>query len=952
MHRIEVRLKTHLPDPVGRGLIKDVQDFGINSITDARVVDVYWLESNLAQDKLELIAGSLLADKVTQDYWYGQTVPVDDRAKGYKIVEVAYNAGVTDPVKDSVMKAIRDLGIINVRAVATAKKYLLRGEVTPAELDIIASRLLVNPIVQHVVNEEASQFPESPQYTFEFIKVPFMQASSEEMEKVRKDYGFSRTEFAAITEYFRVKEKRDPSDVELETLAQTWSEHCVHKTFRGKYNYDGTVVDNLLKSTIIKATRDLNKPWCLSVFEDNAGVIEFDSHWALCFKVETHNHPSAVEPYGGASTGIGGVVRDPMGTGLGAKPILNTDVFCFAPPDFPYNKLPKGVLHPRRIFKGVRAGVADYANRMGIPTPNGAVLFDQRYLGNPLVFCGTVGLMPKRLAKPAQHKSGDLIVVVGGRTGRDGIHGATFSSVQLHDKSSEVSFTAVQIGNPIVEKKMLDVLLQARDLGLYSRITDCGAGGLSSAVGEMGESTGARVDLDKVPLKYAGLTYAEIWISEAQERMVLAVPPENKDTILKLFANEDVEAAVIGEFTDNKRLQLDYKGLMVCDMDMKFLHKSVPQIEAEAAWHQPRFDEPDFTDFSLENELKKVLGAWNTCSKEWVIRQYDHEVQGGSVLKPLVGVKNDGPGDAVVFKPILSSDMGAIVSNGINTRYGDIDPYWMAASAIDEALRQVISVGGNLKKVAILDNFCWGTPNTPEMLGGLIRAAQACHDMALAFGVPFISGKDSFNNEYEYEGNRIAIPHTLLISALGVTDDIKKTISMDLKTMGDAIYILGVTGHDLGGSEYFAQHDAVGNNVPRVDPQQSRKTMEALSSAIDKGLVKACHDCSDGGLGVAIAEMAFAGGLGANIYLKSVPRTGPLYRNDYIFFSESNSRFIVEVAPENESQFIKVMKGINIAQIGHVSQEEVLVVYGLTGDVVMSSSLGSLKEAWQKPLRW
>jgi phosphoribosylformylglycinamidine (FGAM) synthase PurS component len=306
MHRIEVRLKTHLPDPVGRGLIKDVQDFGINSITDARVVDVYWLESNLAQDKLELIAGSLLADKVTQDYWYGQTVPVDDRAKGYKIVEVAYNAGVTDPVKDSVMKAIRDLGIINVRAVATAKKYLLRGEVTPAELDIIASRLLVNPIVQHVVNEEASQFPESPQYTFEFIKVPFMQASSEEMEKVRKDYGFSRTEFAAITEYFRVKEKRDPSDVELETLAQTWSEHCVHKTFRGKYNYDGTVVDNLLKSTIIKATRDLNKPWCLSVFEDNAGVIEFDSHWALCFKVETHNHPSAVEPYGGASTGIGG----------------------------------------------------------------------------------------------------------------------------------------------------------------------------------------------------------------------------------------------------------------------------------------------------------------------------------------------------------------------------------------------------------------------------------------------------------------------------------------------------------------------------------------------------------------------------------------------------------------------------------------------------------------------
>jgi phosphoribosylformylglycinamidine synthase subunit PurSL len=951
MHKIEVRLKAHLPDPAGRGLVKDIQDLGINNVTDVRVVDLYWLESNLAAERLELIAGSLLADKVTQDYWYGQTDAVDDKAKGYQIVEVGFNAGVTDPVKDSVMKAIQDLGVPNVRAVATAKKYLIRGELSQAELDTIAAKLLVNPIVQHVVNEEMTQFPENPSYNFVSVKVPVLNSSGEELEKARKQFGFSEKEFAVVVDYFK-KEGRDPVDVELETLAQTWSEHCVHKTFKGKYNYDGTIIDNILKSTIIKATRDLNKPWCLSVFEDNAGVIELDSHWALCFKVETHNHPSAVEPYGGASTGIGGVVRDPMGTGLGAKPILNTDVFCFAPPDFPAQRVPKGVLHPRRIFKGVRAGVADYANRMGIPTPNGAILFDERYLGNPLVFCGTVGIMPKRLAQRGQHKPGDLIIVVGGRTGRDGIHGATFSSVQLDDKSGEVSFSAVQIGNPIVEKKMLDVLLQARDLGLYSRITDCGAGGLSSAVGEMGEDTGARVDLDKVPLKYAGLSYPEIWISEAQERMVLAVPPENKDTILKLFANEDVEAAVIGEFTDNKRLQLDYNKLMVCDLDMQFLHKGIPQLEGEARWHQPRFDEPEFTSFVLEDELKGVLGSWNTCSKEWVIRQYDHEVQGGSVLKPLVGVKNDGPGDAVVFRPILSADLGAIVSNGINTRYGDIDPYWMAASAIDEALRQVISVGGNLKKVALLDNFCWGSPNTPEMMGALIRAAQACHDMALAFGVPFISGKDSLNNEFEYEGARIAIPHTLLISAIGITEDVKKTVSMDLKTMGDALYILGVTGNDLGGSEYFARHDAIGNNVPRVDPQQSRKIMEVLSTAIEKGYVKACHDCSEGGLGVAVAEMAFSGGLGAVLYLKNVPRTGPLYRNDYVFFSESNSRFLVEVDPAHEAQFVKLMKGITMAQLGHVSSEEVLEVYGLAGDKIMSAPLAGLKEAWQKPLRW
>jgi phosphoribosylformylglycinamidine synthase subunit PurSL len=952
MHRIEVRLKAHLPDPAGRGLVKDIQDLGINTVDDARVVDVYWLDSHLAPEKLELICHGLLADPVTQDYWYGQTEKVDDAGKGYKIVEVAYNAGVTDPVKESVMKAIVDLGIINVHAVATAKRYLLRGELSPEQTDTIGARLLVNPIVQHIVKEDLLQIPENPQYTFAYVKVPVLEQSAETLEKVRKHYGFSEIEYASILEYYR-KNGRDPIDVELETLAQTWSEHCVHKTFKGKLEYEGTIIDNLLKTTIIKATRELNKPWCLSVFEDNAGVIEFDEQWALCFKVETHNHPSAVEPYGGASTGIGGVIRDPMGTGMGAKPILNTDVFCFAPPDFPYEKLPRGVLHPRRVFKGVRAGVADYANRMGIPTPNGAILFDERYLGNPLVFCGTLGLMPKRLAAQGKQKPGDLVVLVGGKTGRDGIHGVTFASVQLDDKSSEVSFSAVQIGNPIVEKKMLDVLMQARDLGLYSRITDCGGGGLSSAVGEMGETTGVHVNLDKVPLKYAGLSYTEIWISESQERMILAVPPETIDILLRIFANEDVEAAVIGEFTNDKRLQLDYKGSMVCDLDMDFLHKGIPQIQAKAEWHPIRHDEPDYLPpEDLEQELKNLLGSWNTCSKEWVIRQYDHEVQGGSVLKPLVGSKNDGPGDAAVIRPILASEGGAIIANGINTRYGDIDPYWMAASSIDEALRQVIAVGGNLKKVALLDNFCWGSANRPEMLGGLVRAARACHDMSLAYGVPFISGKDSLNNEFEYEGKIIAIPHTLLISAMGVMEDVKKTVSMDLKSIGDSLYIIGVTGNDLGGSEYFAAHGAIGNNVPRVDPQQSRKIMEALSAATDKGLIRACHDCSEGGLGVAISEMAFAGGLGATVYLKSVPRSGPIYRNDYVLFSESNSRFMVEVAPAHEARFIKAMAGVTMASIGHVNPEEVLEVYGLTGDKIIRTPVAGLKEAWQKPLRW
>ena len=528
----------------------------------------------------------------------------------------------------------------------------------------------------------------------------------------------------------------------------------------------------------MKATREINKPWCLSVFKDNAGVIKLDDKWALCFKVETHNHPSAVEPYGGAATGIGGVVRDILGTGLGARPIVNTDVFCFAPPDYPYDKLPPGVLHPRRVFKGVRAGVADYANRLGIPTLNGAVLFDDYYVSNPLVFCGTVGLLPVEVSQIGIQKTGDLVVVVGGRTGRDGIHGVTFASKQLTDESTKVSSSSVQIGNPIMEKKVTEALLRARDMGLYSRITDCGGGGLSSAIGEMAASTGVNIDLDKIPLKYAGLSYSEVWISESQERMLIAVPPEKLDKLLEIFSAEDVEATVVGEFSSDKRLKLFYNNKKVCDLDMYFLHEGRPQVQRQAIWKQNRLPEPDFKEPDcLEDDLLSILSSWDVSSKEWVIRQYDHEVQGASVLKPLVGIDNDGPGDAAIVRPLLDSDKGVIVSNGINHKYGEIDPYWMAASAIDEALRQIIAVGGNLTQVALLDNFCWGDVSKPDVLGALVRAAQACHDMSIAYQTPFISGKDSLYNEYESDGKIISIPHTLLISAIAVMKNVKQTVS-------------------------------------------------------------------------------------------------------------------------------------------------------------------------------
>ena len=950
MHRLEVRLKSHLPDARGQGLVKDIQDLDIATVSDVRVVDIYWLDAELSPEALDMLGRSLLADPVTQLYSYRQGTPagqVDE--SGYHTVEVAYNAGVTDPVEDSVLKAIRDLKVEGVNTVRTSKRYLIEGQLTDEQLGIICSRLLVNPIIQHVVEREQMSFPENPKYHFKLETVDIL---TSDRAVLQKQFGFTADEFQAIVDYYR-KQGRNPTDVELETLAQTWSEHCVHKTFRGRFTLGGKVVDNLLKSTVMKATRELNRPWCLSVFVDNAGVIDFDGRWALCFKVETHNHPSAVEPYGGAATGIGGVIRDPLGTGLGAKPIANTDVFCFGPPDLPYDRLPHGVLHPRRMFKGVRSGVADYANRLGIPTLNGAVLFDERYVANPLVYCGTLGLMPAEIARLGKQKPGDKVVLIGGRTGRDGVHGVTFASEQLTEVSTATSSSSVQIGNPIVEKKMIDVLLQARDRGLYVRITDCGGGGLSSAVGEMAEETGVRVDLEKVPLKYAGLSHAEIWISESQERMILAVPPEKTGELLTLFAGEDVEATVIGEFTDDRRLHLFYDGEAVCDLEMEFLHGGIPQLRREAVWEPPRHPEPDFAEPpDLGESLLKILSSWNVCSKEWVVRQYDHEVQGGSVLKPLVGKHNDGPGDAAIIQPVPGSPKGVIIANGINPGYADVDPYWMAASAIDEALRQIIAVGGDLNRVALLDNFCWGDVNRPDMLGALIRTAQACYDMSVVYGTPFISGKDSLNNEFEYEGKTISIPHTLLVSAIGVMDDVSRAISMDFKQAGDFIYIVGGTRCELGGSEYLKTRGLIGNSVPEVEPQQSKNLMESLSTATKKGLVRSCHDCSEGGIGVAVAEMAFAGGLGASINLKEVPLGEPIDRDDFILFSESNSRFVVEVSPDNKDKFEKELKGTPFALIGRVSNETRLEIHGRKGASVVSISIDELKEAWQKPLRW
>ncbi|HND54544.1 MAG TPA: AIR synthase-related protein, partial [Pirellulaceae bacterium] len=577
------------------------------------------------------------------------------------LIHVLPKPGVMDPVAQSAQQAIADFGFC-ADAVRTFTKYWVSG-ITAEQTKLLCQKILANDSVEQVVvgplQLDKLQFG-SP-YQFRLQNVPIRELDDAALQRLSKEGQLYLTlvEMQTIQQYFRDL-GRDPTDAELESVAQTWSEHCSHKTLAGRIAYrdekGSRRFDNMLKETIFAATQQIRRQlgdadWCVSVFKDNAGVVRFDDKYNVVFKVETHNHPSAIEPYGGANTGLGGVIRDPLGTGLGAKPVCNTDVFCFAPPETPADSLPPGVLHPRRVMKGVVSGVRDYGNRMGIPTVNGAVYFDPRYLGNPLVYCGNVGLIPrdKSFKKPLE---GDWVVAVGGRTGRDGIHGATFSSAELTSESESISGGAVQIGNAITEKMVLDVLLAARDRQLFNAVTDCGAGGFSSAVGEMGEEIGAEVWLDKAPLKYDGLSYTEIWISEAQERMILAVSQSQWDEFHSLCAAEGVEATIIGQFVPTGRLQLKYHGEVVADLSMKFLHEGRPPVVRDAVYTPPPAEPlrtrqgaapPKLTSQNAGEVLKSILGSLNVASKEWVIRQYDHEVQGGSVIKPLVGVTNDGP---------------------------------------------------------------------------------------------------------------------------------------------------------------------------------------------------------------------------------------------------------------------------------------------------------------------
>ena len=916
-------------DPRNGGHINDAHALGFQHLKSIQVQDLYFIEGQLSQEDSQQLALKLLSDPVTQIVsWTELPSPLSQPEDDSVILEVALRPGVTDAVAEQLVRAAHELDVVGVHRAATGQRFVLCLDELADRTSTpqaIAKSLLANNVIQHwTIGEITPSFPEEAASSGTVEMLPVRDLSRDQLLALSKDRraALDLPEMQAIQNYFS-QEQRDPTDVEFETIAQTWSEHCVHKTFKAKIDirYSNAEspssniesIDSLIRTYLKSATDSINAPWVISAFVDNAGIIDFDDEFEISFKAETHNHPSAVEPFGGANTGVGGVIRDVLG--VSAKPIANTDVLCFGPQNLNPSSLPEGVLHPRRIRSGVVAGVQDYGNKIGIPTVNGAILYDEGYTANPLVFCGCVGIAPKgRHRKNPQ--VGDRVIMLGGWTGRDGLRGATFSSMTMDAQTGEVSGASVQIGDPITEKGLIDVILRARDLGLYHDITDCGAGGLSSAVGEMASRLGCDVELMHVRLKYPGLAPWEIWLSEAQERMVLAVPPEKLPVLQTLCDTFDTELTDIGAFTGSSRLIVRYDGNIVVNLHNEFLHEGIPQRQLSAIIDNSISDGQTANIANpisnVKEHLLSLLSSPNIASKASVIRIYDHEVQGGTVVKPLTGIEADAPSDAAVIKPIgTKGTKGIALANGINPEYGRRDAYKMAWSAIDEAIRNAVAVGADPDRIAILDNFCWGDPLRPETLGTLVEACRGCHDAALFYGTPFISGKDSLNNEYlGTDGLRHSIPPTLLISAIGIVQDVTQSATMDLKEAGNSIYLVG---------EFPTEQKSV-PDVPQITPQVYR----ALHKAIRNGLVRSTHDLSEGGLAVAAAEMCIGGRLGMNVVATSL---APQARAGVVaLFMEVNGCLLVEVSEANASAFEKQFADLPITKVGSVRSEPVLKI--------------------------
>lgn len=927
-HRIDILNRETTQPSANNRWVAAAHQLGIESLTGCQQTRVFFVRGQLSDNDLQRFRTEILVDPVVEVAQLNSDTTTDAPA----FIETTLQPGVTDPVAENLVRVAQRLGIA-IESAATGERFVLQGDLTPSQMDTLARKVFSNPVIQRYSINEAIDAPfVDAEEGDGFVEIiPLRDADDDALLAISTERRLSLDlrEMQAIRDWY-ADEGRDPTDVELEMLAQTWSEHCVHKTFRALIDFtdaDGKreQIDGLLNTYIRAATEKVNKPWVRSAFVDNAGIVAFTDEYDLAFKVETHNHPSALEPFGGANTGIGGVIRDVLG--VSAKPIANTDVLCFGPQDWSHDDLIEGVLHPQRVAHGVVHGIEDYGNKMGIPTVNGSIIYDEGYIQNPLVYCGCLGILPHD-SHPTAPQAGDLIVVLGGRTGRDGLRGATFSSMEMDTSTSEIASISVQIGHPIQEKQVQEVILHARDEKLYHAITDCGAGGLSSAIGEMGEDLGATVQLQDVPLKYPGLRPWEIWLSEAQERMVMAVPRENWDRLQAIAKGQDVEATAIGTYgTDNRRLVLQYGERVVGDITMDLLHECRPKRELRAEWNPPTLDEPaNPVEFDIAETLLKLLAHPNIASKEDVVRRYDHEVQGGTVVKPLVGANADGPSDAAVLVPLATkhsktddgSVRGVALSNGICPQYGAYDPYAMAWAAVDEAFRNLVAVGADPDQVALLDNFCWGNPALPDRLGSLVMAAKGCYDAAVAYNAPYISGKDSLNNEYaDADGTRHPIPGTLLISAMGIVPDVADTVTSDFKHDGNPIYIIGETSAELGGSHAYRVHGIMGGTVPQPN-EIGLATMRAVHAAIREGVLDACHDVSEGGLAVALAEMCLGGHHGAAVKALDAQE----------LFSESLSRFVVEVANSEAAVFERIMRehGVPVQIWGSVTEETNLII--------------------------
>ena len=979
--RIEVR-SNH--PTAGQSVLRGAANLGVATVTACQVVRLYFLEHDPGDAALARLCTLLLADPVTESWQVvrgeargaltseslsGAQSPAHAVAGRHDapppalrssphIVEVAFRPGVTDVPAREAQRGMVEIGLPACE-IATGLRYELDGDLTDDDLRRLARQLLCNTTVQHyAIGEIAVHFGQEATAgdRVETVAVRGLDdAALLALSKARL-LSLDLAEMRTIQRHY-ADLGRDPTDVELETLAQTWSEHCVHKTFKAQIDFthrnaDGTVrrqetIDGLIHQYLRAATDAVRPEWLHSAFVDNAGIIAFDDQYDLAFKVETHNHPSALEPFGGANTGVGGVVRDVIG--VSARPIATTDVLCFGPQDFPYDQTPEGMLHPARIAEGVVAGVGDYGNKLGLPTVNGAVVYDEGYLGNPLVFCGCAGLLPHG-KHPTGANQGDLVVALGGRTGRDGIHGATFSSAELTHETSELAGSAVQIGDPITEKGLIELIEAARDKGLYTAITDCGAGGFSSAIGEMGETLGVEVDLARAPLKYPGLAPWEIWISEAQERMVLAVPPAKLGALQQLADLWDVELSVLGTFTGNGRLVVRFADRVVGELEMAFLHHGLPRRRMQAEYREPATApavthvEPSMPGMDINDVLLAMLAHPSVASKEAIVRTYDHEVRGGTIVRPFVGPALDGPADAAVLKPLGAEDhkRAFVLSNGINPLLGRCDPYAMAVSAVDEAVRNAVAVGADPDHLAILDNFCWGNPTYPDRLGSLVRACQGCYDAALAYRTPFISGKDSLYNEF----NGQPIPGTLLISAIGIAPDMYACVTSALQQVGNRLYLVGETRVEMGGSLFNVVLGERGGVAPTM-PNAPLDRYRALHRAMRAGLVRACHDLSEGGLAVALAEMCIAGRLGASVALDTLVDGAPMAAAVVpLLFSESNGRLLVEVAPADAAAFEAHFSGVTLIPIGAVSANPSLTVT-VGGANVVELPVEQLVRVWK-----